>query len=763
MTTLPSTIGQLQNLTELYVDNNQLTTLPDRLFDLTNLTKLSVYNNQLTFPPQEIVDRGSHAIIAYLRDIYTCRKNAKPRYEAKLVLVGYGRAGKSCLVKHLLGLEPKTNEDPTAGIEITPLPPFPHPSLPDTDIQLNAWDFAGQEIEHATHRFFLTDRSLYLVLWKPREGEEMRQVEYWLQTIALHVPGARVLLVPTYADEGIISHLNLREMQNRFTEGSNQGHLYIGNIYPVGNIENQGIEELKKAIAEEAQHLRGMGEPWTPNAIEAENEMMERNQHDITEDEYVNHCVNHKIRPKDARGYRGQYWHDLGKILYFSEDTHLRNLVVLKPNWISKAMSRVMNDTRLLDDKGVLPHSRLPEIWDKQDTHGYRYPPRHHPTFLKLMYKFELGYELQGGTKTLAPHLLPMNSPDEVLSAPTDGTPCVQMTYRFGFMPAGLMSRFIVRTHHYLYKGMHWREGVVLESKDHFAKVVTREDLSQDVVVLEVWGKYPSDFITRLRYELDDILSEYKGENCICEIPCRTQDCKGVFDYKDIIKRRDRRGDDSIVSCLKCDEDFAIKTLLQGLERRYDDTSKQFHIDIHTYKCPAHIVFMPPESSLIQSMRTILQEECDLYFVCENPSHLEMCGNPFRVRQSREWLEKTLPIVQGTVKVIKSLKGNFAKVEWLENEMPLLENFKEFKTTKMPERKLALRGEFSEEMSPRHEVRYGDVLEIPPHHIEQFYQAMSSITKGDWGGLAQVPYEGSSETSRKVLWVCPECYKKMAR
>jgi len=29
---------------------------------------------------------------------------------------------------------------------------------------VNIWDFGGQEIYHATHQFFLTHRSLYLLL-----------------------------------------------------------------------------------------------------------------------------------------------------------------------------------------------------------------------------------------------------------------------------------------------------------------------------------------------------------------------------------------------------------------------------------------------------------------------------------------------------------------------------------------------------------------------------------------------------------------------
>ena len=32
------------------------------------------------------------------------------------------------------------------------------------DVKLNVWDFGGQEMLRGTHRFFLTERSLYLLL-----------------------------------------------------------------------------------------------------------------------------------------------------------------------------------------------------------------------------------------------------------------------------------------------------------------------------------------------------------------------------------------------------------------------------------------------------------------------------------------------------------------------------------------------------------------------------------------------------------------------
>ena len=52
---------------------------------------------------------------------------------------------------------------------------------------VRAWDFGGQEVYRITHQFFFSQRALYLVVWKPREGQEQNEVEGWLRRIRLRV------------------------------------------------------------------------------------------------------------------------------------------------------------------------------------------------------------------------------------------------------------------------------------------------------------------------------------------------------------------------------------------------------------------------------------------------------------------------------------------------------------------------------------------------------------------------------------------------
>jgi internalin A len=65
-------------------------------------------------------------------------------------------------------------------------------------MRLSMWDFGGQEIYHATHQFFLTDQSLFVLVWNARAGWEHGRVRYWLDLISARAPNAPIILVATH-------------------------------------------------------------------------------------------------------------------------------------------------------------------------------------------------------------------------------------------------------------------------------------------------------------------------------------------------------------------------------------------------------------------------------------------------------------------------------------------------------------------------------------------------------------------------------------
>src|SRR5262249_25160252 len=83
----------------------------------------------------------------------------------------------------------------------------------DQTVQINVWDFGGQDIYRNTHRLFLQTRAVFLIVWD-RETEQTpsyqedaftfdhEPLKYWLDYVEDVAPGAEVIVVENKCDEG---------------------------------------------------------------------------------------------------------------------------------------------------------------------------------------------------------------------------------------------------------------------------------------------------------------------------------------------------------------------------------------------------------------------------------------------------------------------------------------------------------------------------------------------------------------------------------
>jgi GTPase SAR1 family protein len=237
LSSLPPEISQLSNLTTLYLSNNQLGSLPPEISQLSNLTTLYLHNNPLTSPPPEIFEQGTQAILTSLRERL---EDSQRQWISKLLVVGEGGVGKTSLLRALRGEKFDTQESTTHGIEIKSLP-LTHPTEADVTMHLNTWNFGGQEIYHATHQFFLTNHSLFLLAWNARLGFEQGKLYYWLDTIKALAPESPILLVATHIDERD-ADLPLKELRDNYPQ--------IAEHCKISSKSSLGIEELRQVIYE---------------------------------------------------------------------------------------------------------------------------------------------------------------------------------------------------------------------------------------------------------------------------------------------------------------------------------------------------------------------------------------------------------------------------------------------------------------------------------------------------------------------------------
>ena len=122
--------------------------------------------------------------------------------EAKLILVGEGEVGKTCLNGTTAGL-PWREHPTTHGIQIRAFQTVDLDS--GTEITLNAWDFGGQPVYRPTHQLFFSAPAVYLVVWKPREGPQQGFVKEWIELIKRREPNAKILVVATHGGPKTLS------------------------------------------------------------------------------------------------------------------------------------------------------------------------------------------------------------------------------------------------------------------------------------------------------------------------------------------------------------------------------------------------------------------------------------------------------------------------------------------------------------------------------------------------------------------------------
>ncbi len=190
-----SVLKNLKNLKILDLQSNDIEVLPEWIVDFSNMgiqwkeyfggwEDINLYNNPLQEPPIEIVKQGKEAVRNYFK-----KKNAEGTdylYEAKLILVGEERAGKTTIAKALTQANKfkiNLNEVSTHGIDIVKWIIPKNKTKTPKDFRFNVWDFGGQDIYHATHQFFLTKRSLYLFLTEARKDLRFDDFYYWLNII----------------------------------------------------------------------------------------------------------------------------------------------------------------------------------------------------------------------------------------------------------------------------------------------------------------------------------------------------------------------------------------------------------------------------------------------------------------------------------------------------------------------------------------------------------------------------------------------------
>jgi hypothetical protein len=524
---LPDSISRLQNLSYLNLSFNQLRELPNSIGNLQNLSKLHLNGNPLVNPPIEIANRGIKAIREYFRE--TAEEGEDTLYEAKLIIVGEGTAGKTTLARKILDPNapmPKP-EETTKGIDVLEW----HFNMDNgQDFRVNIWDFGGQEIYHATHQFFLTKRSLYLLVVDSRK--EHSHLNYWLNIVELFSENSPLLIVKNELGDRPVQ-MDERQLKGRFANLKESLPTNLGN--PQGG---SGLAAIKKAIAYHISQLPHIGNSLPKTWIKVREKLEEDERNHISLDEYLLVCDQNGFKFKqesvtDGRLVLSQYFHDLGSILHFQEDqtSPLYKTVILKPKWGTYAAYQVLDNNRVRQNLGKFTTAELNQIWQDVEYQNMQ------SELLELMLKFKLCYPLPNAKNTyIAPQLLDSNQPKYSWNDSDN----LLLHYDYDFMPRGILTRFIVEMHQYIDEPNVWKSGVLLKRDNTSAEVIETYDRRE--IKIRLSGSNKRGFLEVITDQLDEIHASFKQLKVKKLIPCNCSTCKGNLEphFYDLGELRDR-------------------------------------------------------------------------------------------------------------------------------------------------------------------------------------------------------------------------------
>ena len=420
-------------------------------------TSLDLSGNNLNSIPPEILSKYDDPVIIINYYLEHQKGSKRPLNEAKMILVGQGNVGKTSLVKRLLHDSFDPHEEETKGIEVEKW----QITAKNQKIRLNVWDFGGQEIMHATHQFFLTKRSLYLLVLDARLGDEENRFEYWLKIIKSFGGESPVIIVGNKIDQCPLD-LDKKGIMDKYNN--------IKSIVEISSKNGKGIDNLKNMIEKEVDELEHVHDPFLNSWFDVKNQLetMKEIRDYIPYTDFENMCQEKGVIKSVSQRTLIGFLHDLGIVLNFHDDPRLEETNILNPIWVTEGVYRILNSNELFHHKGLLEFKKLNKILNSKE-----YPSDKHLFIIDMMRKFELCFDLEGfkDQKFLIPDLL---SKEEPHTGEWDDTLAFQ--YEYDVLPGNIISRFIVRMHPFICKHTYWRSGVVLENEDHGNKALVKAE-----------------------------------------------------------------------------------------------------------------------------------------------------------------------------------------------------------------------------------------------------------------------------------------------
>jgi internalin A len=445
-------------------------------------------------PKEALATADAQAVLAAYRSFRLAgeKETLRPLNEVKLLVVGNEAVGKTSLLRFLIEDKPRDPaEKKTPGIaqhEKIKTEPW---SPQSCQVQLNVWDFGGQEMMKGTHRFFLTERSLYLLVLEDRR-EDDRSIYDWMKTIRNRGGNSPVIVIINKSDQG---KQDLKLDETGLKESYDNIAAFLRTSTDPDQWAADSIAALRQKIVEiitKDDRLKHVRDNLPENWLSIKDRMRElaKQRSVLPRADFNDLCKNpgNSIEPiTDEHTQRAllRLLHDLGTIIAHGLDPDApaaqREITLLDPNWLTGAIYRILLESSSADQGGEFLRQDLTAWLDPGP-----YPPERHEFVLDMMQDEDIGLCIlldQNERRYLAPQALPASRPF-LENWPED---VLRFRYVYDYLPPGLIPRFIVQSNRNLTKEKtRWRTGVILKARD--CPVLVLADTDKKRVDIKVDG-----------------------------------------------------------------------------------------------------------------------------------------------------------------------------------------------------------------------------------------------------------------------------------
>lgn len=405
-------------------------------------------------------------------------KGTKIDNECKVLLIGNGKAGKTTFVTKLVTGEFAENYISTHAIEIAR---FPH-----RNYVFFIWDFAGQDIYHATHRLFMQRDSIYLLFWDKeledgyveiKEGGKMRQYEnysrrYWLAYAQNQGGSSPVLLVQTKVGEkGENKEADFKDLIAQFGEQFDLLE-FLPVESSIDDWDDNGYEALFSSLRKSIKKIKGgQAIPASYAAIRKElRKMMADKKKTLSLQNYM--ALVAKLPDAFEKPMKVlKDWLVKTGVVYYSEGL-FNNEIILNQDWAIDAIYCIFDRKKghlreIEKEEGCVNGEYLNEVW-KGNT------PDERALFLSFMESCKLCIETFQDEENryrsfaertfIIPQLLPEKEPRH-LDQDIPAADSLFYKFNYSFLHKGVIPELIYEASRLAKYNEMWRSGILLRLK----------------------------------------------------------------------------------------------------------------------------------------------------------------------------------------------------------------------------------------------------------------------------------------------------------